>query len=125
MLPMKIVIIITVVMPSSARPIILSMSAHTPKITDITSITISELTSTGEQTNNTDAGVGAVEIVFGGVNSVYAGTVIFDFTIEKFDIADMYISSNAYTSVVYSGQQIVKDLAKHLCYYLVVVALIY
>ena len=35
---MKIVIIITVVIPSSARPAILSIRAHTPKITDIISI---------------------------------------------------------------------------------------
>ena len=39
MLPMKMVMMITVVMPSSALPTILSISAQMPNTTDIKSIT--------------------------------------------------------------------------------------
>ena len=74
-------------------------------------INASPLTSNGSDTNNQDVGTAAIQIVFGGANGVYSGSVVYDYEIKQLNIASnlVVIDESLLTSVVYTGFAQTKD----------------
>ncbi|MBR1985266.1 MAG: hypothetical protein IKA31_05930, partial [Clostridia bacterium] len=77
---------------------------------DVT-ITNSSITSVGDTTNNTDVGTGAIQILFGGANGIYTGTIIFDFEIKQLDLSSTIITidESLTESMEYTSFELTKD----------------